>query len=137
MRLPSADQPPRPGCPSCEGARAFGWPPDAGITLICPLCAQRGGLSLATRAIHLPSGENLGATSAAGVAASTATLPVATSTAEMSELVQSFAFDVSVWLKAIHLPSGDQSKSPSTVKFPSVSLRASRLPAASFATGIT
>ena len=86
-----------------------------GMTWMTPLCAQRGGLSLMMSAIHLPSGEKRGVSSAAGVWASALTLPVATSTTDTSDVVQSFAFDVRVWLKAIHLPSGDQSKSPSTV----------------------
>ena len=77
---------------------------------INPLCAQRGGLSLTSKAIDLPAGEKSGAVSAAGVEASGVTFALATSTIETSELVQSFAEGVRTWLKTIRAESGDQSK---------------------------
>jgi hypothetical protein len=62
--------------------------------------------------------------------------PPAAATTEMSAVGQSLTFGVRVWLKTISELSGDQSKPP-TWKAPSVSLRGSRLPAASFWTGMT
>jgi hypothetical protein len=52
------------------------------------LCAQRTGTSLATNAIFVPSGENCGEISAAGVFTRTVIFPLATSISEMSEVVQ-------------------------------------------------
>jgi hypothetical protein len=65
-------------------------------------------------AIDFPSGENVGELSAAGVLAKIATLPLATSTIETSEVVQSLATGLLVWLKTIRVPSGAQSN-PLTV----------------------
>src|SRR5215208_3954972 len=99
MRLPSADQPATFGWPSYEAERTFGWPPAAGKICTVPLCAQRGGLSLMSSAMNFPSGEKSGSFSAAGVLAKTVTRPLATSTTDTSEVVQSFAIGVFEWLK--------------------------------------
>src|SRR5215204_6686514 len=112
MRRPSADQPATFGWPSYEADRIFGWPPAAGKICTVPLCAQRGGLSLTSSATNFPSGEKTGSFSADSVLAKAVTLPVATSTTDTSEVVQSFAIGVFEWLKAITLPSGDQSNPP-------------------------
>ena len=93
------------GCPSKEAVKIFGCPPAAGKISIILLPDQRGGLSLTTMAIDWPSGEKVGADSAAGVPAKSVTLPLATSTIETSAVVQSLATCDRVWLKT---PTGAQ-----------------------------
>src|SRR3982751_4443964 len=109
MRFPSADQPAIFGCPSKEAVKIFGCPPAAGKISIILLPDQAGGLLLTTMAIDWPSGEKVGADSAAGVPAKSVTLPLATSTIETSAVVQSLATCDRVWLKTMREPSGDQS----------------------------
>src|SRR4030042_5281959 len=97
---------------------------------------QVGGLSLARKATHRPSGEYMGEPPAARVKANGLSPAEPTSTVEISDLVQSSAPGVGTCEKMMVFPSGDQSQS-AALNSALVKRRASRLPSASFSAGMT
>src|SRR5437764_3587578 len=109
MVVPSAPQPNRVGRRSGVSPTTWGVPPSDGTTHTRLSPPQVGGLSLRRNAITAPSGEYFGAVSAAPEFASGRTLPVATSTREMSAVGQSLVPGDFAWLNAMVRPAGCQS----------------------------